>query len=84
MNNLLEGARDVAIGLVVYATGVFLVILIGQFLTPKGVLSMAPVYTWLAYISRPDILVTMIGAGIAVKYASQLSWAHSSEPNRRK
>lgn len=84
MNNLLEGARDIALGLALYVAGVFLVILIGQFLTPKGVLSLAPVYTWLAYISRPDIIVTMIGVAFAVRYASQAPWAHSSEPNRRK
>lgn len=76
--------RDVMLAILIYAASVLIVIAVGHFLSsPKGAISLAPIYSWLALITRPDIIVTMIGVAFAMKYVSQAPWAHSIDTKRR-
>jgi|RhiMetdeSRZDD1v2_1073273.scaffolds.fasta_scaffold393675_2 ABC-type multidrug transport system permease subunit len=79
MSPLMQRALDVAIATALTAGVVFVVIAINSFLMSRGG-SWAGFRLWYAYISRPDILGTMIlTALVTIAYGM---WHQSRRPGR--
>jgi hypothetical protein len=79
MSPLMQRALDVAIATALTAAVVFVVMSVNGFLMPRGGLS-AGFRIWYAFISRPDILGTMIlTAFVTIAY---VVWHQARRPGR--